>query len=147
MDLYFNTKTHKLHILESEDVYSWEEPFCEELVQDFDIDNIKSAYNILYIEGDEPYKTTIKCVENIDTFKHECNKFLEWYNYRSGEDYVLNNEIDFKLLQSELQELISQDNLIGLNSFNMYGAFEMLWSSVPNALLYELNKACLKLKS
>ena len=91
MDLYFNTKTHKLHILESEDVYSWEEPFCEELVQDFDIDNIKSAYNILYIEGDEPYKTTIKCVENIDTFKHECNKFLEWYNYRSGEDYVLNN--------------------------------------------------------
>ena len=77
--------------MESEDVYSWEEPFCEELVQDFDIDNIKSAYNILYIEGDEPYKTTIKCVENIDTFKHECNKFLEWYNYRSGEDYVLNN--------------------------------------------------------
>lgn len=75
------------------------------------------------------------------------NFYKEKQMSKWAEDYVLNNEIDFKLLQSELQELISQDNLIGLNSFNMYGAFEMLWSSVPNALLYELNRACLKLKS
>lgn len=57
-----------------------------------------------------------------------------------AEQYVKNNDIDFDLIENELQELIYQDNLIGLNSFNMYGAFEMLWSSIPNALVTELIK-------
>jgi hypothetical protein len=58
-----------------------------------------------------------------------------------ADDYVKNNDIDFELLKKELQELIIQDNIIGLNSFNSYGAFEMLWSTVPNALLTSLIKA------
>lgn len=58
-----------------------------------------------------------------------------------AEDYIKNNvDIDFELLENELEELIYQDNLIGLNSFNRYGAFEMLWSSVQNALIRELIK-------
>jgi hypothetical protein len=56
------------------------------------------------------------------------------------------NELDFELLNRELKELIYQDTLIGLNSFNKYGAFEMLWSTVPSALLYELSKAYQKIK-
>lgn len=58
-----------------------------------------------------------------------------------ADEYIKNNDIDFELLKQELQELIEQDNLIGLNSFNRYGAFEMLWSTVPNALLAALIKA------
>jgi hypothetical protein len=57
-----------------------------------------------------------------------------------AEEYIKNNDIDFELLENELQELIIHDNLIGLKSFNRYGAFEMLWSSVPNALVTELSK-------
>lgn len=57
-----------------------------------------------------------------------------------AEQYVKNNDIDFDLIENELQELIYQDNLIGLNSFNMYGSFEMLWSSIPNALVTQLIK-------
>jgi hypothetical protein len=56
-------------------------------------------------------------------------------------EYIKYNKIDLSLLKRELQDLITQDNLIGLNSFNRYGAFEMLWSSVPNALVGELIKA------
>jgi hypothetical protein len=56
-------------------------------------------------------------------------------------EYLKNNEVDFKLLQIELNELIAEDNKIGLNSFNIGGAFEMLWSSVPNALLTALINA------
>jgi len=55
-----------------------------------------------------------------------------------ADEYIKNNRIDFELLKKELSELIIQDNLIGLNSFNRYGVFEMLWSSVPNALLNSL---------
>lgn len=51
------------------------------------------------------------------------------------------NDLDFELLHSQLKELIYQDTLIGLKSFNKYGAFEMLWSTVPSALLYELSRA------
>ena len=50
-------------------------------------------------------------------------------------EYLKNNEVDFDLIKAELDELIMYDNQIGLKSFNMYGAFEMLWSSVPNALV------------
>lgn len=57
-----------------------------------------------------------------------------------AEEYMKNNVLDFKLLENELKELIYQDNLIGLNSFNRYDSFEMLWSSIPNALLTELSK-------
>jgi len=58
-----------------------------------------------------------------------------------AEEYLKNNDINFDLIKDELQELISQDNLIGLKSFNRYGAFEMLWSSVPNALVTSLINA------
>ena len=58
-----------------------------------------------------------------------------------ADDYVKNNDIDFELLKKELQELIIQDNMIGLNSFNRYGAFEMRLSTIPNALLSSLIKA------
>ncbi len=51
------------------------------------------------------------------------------------------NDLDFELLHKQLKELIYQDTLIGINNFNKYGAFDMLWSTVPNALLYELSRA------
>ena len=58
-----------------------------------------------------------------------------------ADDYVKNNDIDFELLKKELQELIMQDNMIGLNSFNRYGAFEMRLSTISNALLTSLINA------
>jgi hypothetical protein len=60
---------------------------------------------------------------------------------RWASEYIKNNDIDFELLRKELQELIDYDNSLGLNSFNRYGSFEMLWSSVPNALLSALINA------
>ena len=56
-------------------------------------------------------------------------------------EYLKNNEVDFELIKGELNELIMEDNAIGLKSFNRYGAFEMLWSSVPNALVTALLNA------
>jgi hypothetical protein len=56
-------------------------------------------------------------------------------------EYLKNNEVDFDLIKAELDELIMSDNQIGLKSFNMHGAFEMLWSSVPNALVGALINA------
>ena len=56
-------------------------------------------------------------------------------------EYLKNNEVDFALIKEELDELIMHDNLIGLKSFNMHGSFEMLWSSVPNALVGALINA------
>ena len=53
-------------------------------------------------------------------------------------EYLKNNEVDFDKLKVELNELIMEDNAIGLKSFNRYGSFEMLWSSLPNALLTSL---------
>ena len=58
-----------------------------------------------------------------------------------ADDYVKNNDIDFELLKKELQELIMQDNMIGLNSFNRYGVFEMRLSTISNALLTSLINA------
>jgi len=56
-------------------------------------------------------------------------------------EYLKNNEVDFDSIKLELVKLIMEDNAIRLNSFNRYGAFEMLWSSVPNALVGALIKA------
>jgi hypothetical protein len=56
-------------------------------------------------------------------------------------EYLKNNDVDFDLIKVELNELIMEDNAIGLKSFNRYGAFEMLWSSVPNALVGALINA------
>ena len=61
-------------------------------------------------------------------------------------EYLKNNEIDFESLKKEVDELIDMDNKIGLNSFNMHGSFEMLWSSVPNALFAALINAAEKIK-
>jgi len=58
-----------------------------------------------------------------------------------ADEYIKNNYINFELIEKELQELIIQDKLIGLNSFNKYGVFEMLWSTVPNALVTSLINA------
>ena len=58
-----------------------------------------------------------------------------------AENYLKNNHVDFDSLKNELQDLIYQDNLIGLNSFNMYGAFSMELSSLQNALLSAMIKA------
>jgi len=59
-----------------------------------------------------------------------------------AEEYIENNgnDIDIESLKKEVDDLIIYDNLIGLNSFNMYGSFEMLWSSIPNALVTQLIK-------
>jgi len=58
-----------------------------------------------------------------------------------AENYLKNNDIDFDDLKIEVQDLIYEDNMIGLNSFNMYGSFSMDLSSLPNALLDSLIKA------
>lgn len=60
--------------------------------------------------------------------------------------YFLNNDVDFDLLKFELNELIMEDNAIGLNSFNRYGAFEMLLSTIPNALVTSLISASKNVK-
>ena len=67
--------------------------------------------------------------------------YKEKHMTKWADEYIKNNDIDFELLNKELQELIIQDNMIGLNSFNRYGAFEMAWSSLPNALLTSLIQA------
>ena len=56
-------------------------------------------------------------------------------------EYINENAIDFELLKTELQQLINHDNLVGLNSFNKYGAFDMFLSTVPNALVTALINA------
>ena len=66
--------------------------------------------------------------------KKEMSKWAEEYIKNNG------NDIDIESLKKEVDDLIIQDNLIGLNSFNMYGSFEMLWSSIPNALVTQLIK-------
>jgi hypothetical protein len=69
-------------------------------------------------------------------YKQKEKNMTKW-----AEQYIKNNHIDFEILRKELEELILKDNLIGINSFNRYGAFEMRWSSIPNALLSELINA------
>ena len=59
-------------------------------------------------------------------------------------EYLKNNEVDFESLKKEVDDLIDVDNKIGLKGFNMYGSFEMLWSSVPNALMTALINAAEK---
>lgn len=76
-----------------------------------------------------------------DWFTSRFYKEKEKHMCKWAEEYIKNNDINFELLDNELQELIKQDNLIGLNSFNRYGVFEMLWSSIPNALVGELINA------
>lgn len=56
-------------------------------------------------------------------------------------EYLKDNDVDFDAIKIELDDLIAEDNKIGLNSFNIGGAFEMLWSSVPNALVTALINA------
>ena len=68
-----------------------------------------------------------------DFYKKDMNKWAI--------EYLKNNEVDFDLLKVELNKLIMKDNEIGLKSFNKYGSFEMLWSSVPNALITSLINA------
>jgi hypothetical protein len=82
-------------------------------------------------------------MKNLKDIKYDwvTSKFYKEKNMSKwAEEYMKNNVLDFNLLENELKDLIYQDNLIGLNSFNRYGSFEMLWSSVPNALLAELSK-------
>ena len=58
-----------------------------------------------------------------------------------AKNYLKNNDVDFDSLKIEVQDLIYEDNIIGLNSFNMYGSFSMELSSLPNALLTDLIEA------
>ena len=58
-----------------------------------------------------------------------------------AKEYIEKNDIDLEMLKSELGEIIYRDNLIGLNNFNRYGAFDMLLSTVPNALVRALSNA------
>lgn len=94
MDLYFNISTHKLYLLKRNDIPKlsiWEQPVLFK-VQDFDIDNIEVCYNILYSGGNDK---SVKCVENIDTFKQECNKMLELFNSWSDEDVFNNSDFEY----------------------------------------------------
>ena len=87
MNLYFDVEIFKLYLLPN--------PENDEqiIVEDFDVNNIESAYNILYIGGD---CTTVQCVENIDSFKAECNSIVEEHNNLSGEnDLIDNNNFEY----------------------------------------------------
>ena len=89
MNLYFDIEIFKLYLLSN--------PENDEqiIVEDFDVNNIESAYNILYIGGD---CTTVQCVENIDSFKAECNSIVEEHNNLSGEnDLIDNNNFEYSL--------------------------------------------------
>ena len=75
---------------------------------------------------------------------------LDWFTSRFykekqmnkwASEYINENEVDFELLKAELQQLISRDNLIGLNNFNKYGVFDMYLSTIPNALVTALINA------
>lgn len=58
----------------------------------------------------------------------------EWAN-----EYLENNpDTNFELLKKELQVLIDEDIQRCMNSFNLYGNFDYVLSSVPNALLMAL---------
>lgn len=65
------------------------------------------------------------------------NKELTMNNWAI--EYLENNpEIDFITLEKELQILVDEDIHIFLNSFNRYGNFDPVLSSIPNALLSAL---------
>jgi len=82
-------------------------------------------------------------IENILKIKYDwvTSPFYKKDMNKWAVDYLKNNDVNFELLNNELQILIDIDNNTGLNSFNMYGNFEMLWSSIPNALISSLLNA------
>ena len=87
-------------------------------------------------------------MNNLSSIKHDwvTSPFYKKDMNKWAIEYLKNNEVDFDLIKAELDELIMHDNQIGLTGFNSYGAFEMLWSSVPNALVGALINAAAKCK-
>ena len=120
MDLYFNRITHILYILKSDEIkaveppkYLWESVKEPELikVEKFDIDNIESAYNILYIHIG--HEITVNCIENIDQFKEFCNSFCNPYGDAelTDSDFEYSEENNSTKLRDAYTVIIYFENL------------------------------------